>query len=172
MSETFEKPLDQRVEELESLVWEFPTLMNLRFERFDTEFTSMRSSIEDNTRRLSQVERGFNLIQADIRDLRNGMTRLVGSLLSRMSDLEGRTQNLEKEVAGMRGQIGRLDERIGGVEGGIAGLETKIAGIDTAVITIGTKVTSVEGKVASLGTKVASVDTKMDEVLSLLRGRG
>ena len=35
MSETFEKPLEQRVEELESLVWEFPTLMNLRFERFE-----------------------------------------------------------------------------------------------------------------------------------------
>lgn len=144
MSETLEKPLEQRVEELESLVWEFPTLMNLRFERFDTEFTSMRSSIEDNTRRLSQVERGFNLIQADIRDLRNGMTRLIGALMSRMSDLEGRTQCLEKEVAGMRIQFGRLDD--------------KVSGVDT--------------KVASLDTKVASLDTKMDEVLSLLRGRG
>jgi chromosome segregation ATPase len=158
MSVTFEKPLEQRVEELESLVWEFPTLMNLRFERFDTEFTSMRSSIEDNTRRLSQVERGFNLIQADIRDLRNGMTRLVGSLLSRMSDLEGRTQTLEKEVAGMRQQIGRLDEKVGGIE-------TKITNLDSRVASLETKVTSLE-------TKVTSLDTKMDEVLSLLRGRG
>jgi chromosome segregation ATPase len=158
MSVTFEKPLEQRVEELESLVWEFPTLMNLRFERFDTEFTSMRSSIEDNTRRLSQVERGFNLIQADIRDLRNGMTRLVGSLLSRMSDLEGRTQTLEKEVAGMRAQIGRLDEKVGGIE-------TKITNLDSRVASLETKVTSLE-------TKVTSLDTKMDEVLSLLRGRG
>ena len=151
MSETFEKPLEQRVEELESLVWEFPTLMNLRFERFDTEFSSMRSSIEDNTRRLSQVERGFNLIQADIRDLRNGMTRLIGALMSRMTDLEGRTQSLEKEVAGMRIQFGRLDDKISGVD-------TKVASLDT--------------KVASLDIKVASLDTKMDEVLSLLRGRG
>ena len=151
MSETFEKPLEKRVEELESLVWEFPTLMNLRFERFDTEFTSMRSSIEDNTRRLSQVERGFNLIQADIRDLRDGMTRLIGALMSRMTDLEGRTQSLEKEVAGMRIQFGRLDDKISGVD---------------------TKVASLDSKMTSLDTKVASLDTKMDEVLSLLRGRG
>ena len=165
MSETFEKPLEQRVEELESLVWEFPTLMNMRFERFDTEFTSMRSSIDDNTRRLSQVERGFNLIQADIRDLRNGMIRLLGAHSAKIGDLDGRTRHLEKEVAGMRLQVGQLDDRIGDLNAKVGNMDAKVGSMDA-------KVGDLDAKVGSMDQEVGSLSKKIDEVLSLLRSRG
>jgi soluble cytochrome b562 len=144
MSESFAKPLDKRVDELESLVWEFPTLINMRFERFDTEFTSMRSAIDDNTRRLAQVERGFILIQADIRDFRNGMTRLMGAYGGRIDQLDHKVDQLDRRVE-------RLEKDMGDVKTAIGTLDAKFGGLDA---------------------KVGTLNGKMDEVLTLLRARG
>ena len=53
---TLDKPIEQRVHELETLVWEIPNILNLRFDRFDGESRAMRTALDDNTGRLNLLE--------------------------------------------------------------------------------------------------------------------
>ena len=67
--------IEKRVTDIETLVWDIPNLLNLRFTRFETEVASLRGAIADNTSRVASVERAMTAMQVDMRDLRGGVTR-------------------------------------------------------------------------------------------------
>jgi uncharacterized coiled-coil protein SlyX len=67
--------IEKRVTDIETLVWDIPNLLNLRFTRFETEVASLRGAIADNTSRVASVERAMAAMQIDMRDLRGGVTR-------------------------------------------------------------------------------------------------
>ena len=70
-----DKTTEERVNELESLVWDLPNLLNTRLARIDAELASLRAAIADNTTRLASLERIMTALQTDMRDLRGGVTR-------------------------------------------------------------------------------------------------
>ena len=101
--------LDKRRTEMETLVWETPQLINIRFERFDSEFASMRDAIVDNTLRLKALERAMMLIQADMRDLRSGVT-------PQLVEQDKRRAGLEQKVGEIEHRLDGQDKRLGGIE--------------------------------------------------------
>ena len=92
--------MEKRLADLENLVWETPNLVNTRFERFDSEFASLRNAIVDNTLRLKALERALILMQADMRDLRSGVTRQLVEQDKRLGSMEGKLSHMD----------GKLDE--------------------------------------------------------------
>lgn len=107
---TFEKTLEQRLSELETIVWELPARVDARFERFDGEFAAMRLALADNTKRLVQLERAVVMLQTDVRDIRAGLTR---SLAEMREQIEGFGKRLDELTAELREQIGLLVKRQG-----------------------------------------------------------
>jgi hypothetical protein len=70
-----DKTSEERLTELETLVWDIPNLLNTRLSRIDAELASVRAAIADNTARLASLERIMTALQTDMRDLRGGVTR-------------------------------------------------------------------------------------------------
>ena len=118
--------IEKRVTDIETLVWELPNLINTRFHRFDAEFTSSRTAIADNTARLVQVERAMTLLQADLRDLRSGVTRQLVEQERRLAAIESRLDKLESRLEKLESRMDNLEKRFGVVEGRLDGLEGKI----------------------------------------------
>ena len=71
-------------------------MLNLRLSRFDTAITALRVSIEDNTSRLAGLERLMGLMQADMRDLRGGVTRQLSAQDEELRVIGVRLTSLEK----------------------------------------------------------------------------
>jgi hypothetical protein len=112
MIETDEK----RLTELETIVWDFPSLINTRFERFVTETDAHRVALADNTARLIQVERRLNTLTTDMRDMRAGLTRHMleqsrhmTAVVAKVDELGGRIDGLETRMDGMEGRMDRLE---------------------------------------------------------------
>ena len=104
--------LDKRLTERETLVWETPQLINIRFERFDSEFASMRNAIVDNTLRLKALERAMVLIQADMRDLRSGVTRQLVEQDKRLAGIEQQLGGQDKQLAGIEQMLAEILRRL------------------------------------------------------------
>ena len=118
--------IEKRVGDIESLVWEIPNILNLRFERFQTEHAFFRKAIEDNTDRLKAIERIIALVQADMRDLRGGVTHQLVAQDETIRDLVKRLDALEGEV---KRQFATIDQRLKALEMGQAALEKRQAAL-------------------------------------------
>jgi predicted nuclease with TOPRIM domain len=143
---------EKRLTELETIVWDFPSLINTRFERFVTETDAHRVALADNTARLIQVERRLNTLTTDMRDMRAGITRhmleqsrqmtavvaKVDALDGRIGGLEGRLEGLDGRLDGLDGRFdgleGRLDGRFDGLDGRLDKLETRMDRLEVLVI--------------------------------------
>lgn len=122
MTADIEKPLHKRITEIETLLWEIPNLIETRFTRFDAEFGAQRAAIADNTARLVQLERAFTLLQADMRELRGGVTRQLLEQDKRLAALDGRLAAIEEK-------LGALDTKLSGHDRRFSTLDTKLDAI-------------------------------------------
>ena len=108
--------LDKRLTDIETIVWEFPNLINTRFERFDVETASLqrgqdslRLAISDLTARVVQVERILGALQIDMRDMRAGITRHMLSQSKRMDAVEAGQARLEAGQAKLEAGQAKLE---------------------------------------------------------------
>ena len=104
--------LEKRVSEIETLVWEIPNLLNIRFARFETEVASLRGAIVDNTGRLVSMERAMSMLQIDMRDLRGGVTRQLVAQDERIAELGQQFKELRTEFGGMKSDIGGIKQTL------------------------------------------------------------
>lgn len=104
--------MEKRLADLENLVWETPNLVNTRFERFDSEFASLRNAIVDNTLRLKALERALILMQADMRDLRSGVTRQLVEQDKRLAGIEQQLSGQDKRLGAMDGKLAHIDGKL------------------------------------------------------------
>jgi chromosome segregation ATPase len=137
MIETDEK----RLTELETIVWDFPSLINTRFERFVTETDAHRVALADNTARLIQVERRLNTLTTDMRDMRSGITRhmleqsrQMSAVVTKFDGLEGRIDGLEGRIDGLDGRLDKLDGRLDKLDGRLDKLEVRMDRLEVLVI--------------------------------------
>jgi hypothetical protein len=93
--------IEKRVHDLETIVWEFPNLINTRFERFDAETDANRVALADNTARLVQVERRLNALTTDMRDMRAGLTRHMLDQSRQMTAVVAKVDGLEAKFDGL-----------------------------------------------------------------------
>jgi chromosome segregation ATPase len=108
--------LHKRVSEQESIVWDIPNLMNLRFTRFDTEFASMRGAIADNTGRLQAVERAMTHMRADMRDLRGGVTRQLVAQDAQLQEMKAGIDELKSDVGQLKSDVNALKSNVASIE--------------------------------------------------------
>ena len=105
MIETDEK----RLTELETIVWDFPSLINTRFERFDAETDANRIALADNTARLVQVERRLNALTTDMRDMRAGLTRHMLEQSRQMTAVVAKVDGLEARMDRLEARLDKLE---------------------------------------------------------------
>jgi septation ring formation regulator EzrA len=110
---------EKRLTELETIVWDFPSLINTRFERFDAETDANRLALADNTARLVQVERRLNTLTTDMRDMRAGLTR-------HMLEQSRQMTAVVEKVDALGGRIDRLEARMDKLESRMDKLETLV----------------------------------------------
>ena len=82
--------LDKRLTDLETIVWDIPSLLTVRTAKYEASFAEI--SI-----RLDKLERAVAMLQTDVRDLRNGVARFMAESDARMRSLEARMERLEAE---------------------------------------------------------------------------
>jgi chromosome segregation ATPase len=110
MIDTDEKRLtEKRLTELETIVWDFPSLINTRFERFDAETDAHRIALADNTARLVQVERRLNALTTDMRDMRAGLTRHMLEQSRQMTAVVAKVDGLEARMDGLEVRMDKLE---------------------------------------------------------------
>jgi chromosome segregation ATPase len=123
MTDTF----DKRVGELETLVWEIPNLLNVRFARFETEFISVRGAIADNTTRLASLERTMTALQTDMRDLRGGVTRQLVEQDRRLGTIEKQLEEQDRRLGAIEQQLAAQDRRLAAMESDVAAIKADVA---------------------------------------------
>ena len=149
---------DKRLNDLETIVWDFPSLINSRFERFDAETDANRLALADNTARLVQVERRLNVLTTDMRDMRAGITRHMLEQARQMTAMVAKIDALD-------GRMGRLDGRMGGLEERMGGLEDRM---DKMEGRMGTLEGLVERGVDKLDGKMSKVETVLQQIMKRL----
>ena len=142
--------LDKRMDQLENMVWEFPTMINTRFARFDTEFTSIRNALVDNTTRIVGLERAVGMLQVDVRDMRSGVTRQLMEQDKRLAAMEDRLSGVEGQLSGVEGQLSGVEGRLSGVEGRLSGVEGRLSGVEG-------RLSGVESEMKGLSAGVAEI---------------
>ena len=113
---------EKRLTELETIVWDFPSLINTRFERFDAETDANRIALADNTARLVQVERRLNTLTTDMRDMRAGLTRHMLEQSRQMTAVVAKVEGLGERIDGLEGRMDKLDGRLDRLEVGLKGV--------------------------------------------------
>jgi predicted nucleic acid-binding Zn-ribbon protein len=125
---------EKRLNELETIVWDFPSLINTRFERFDAETDANRVALADNTARLVQVERRLNALTTDMRDMRAGITRHMLEQSRQMTAVVAKVDALATRMDGLEDRIGKLEGRLEGLEGRLEGLEGRIDRLEGNIV--------------------------------------
>ena len=114
--------LEKRLTDLETLVWELPDLMTTRMARVDTELVSLRASMVEYSQRAATLERAMMVLQTDIRDMRDGVTRMLVAQDERLAD---------------------VDNRLAGVETRLTGVETRLTGQDQQFVQLNAKLDAI-----------------------------
>lgn len=91
--------------DVETLVWEIPNLLNIRFARIET-------TLVEFSGRLVAVERAISMLQADMRDLRGGVTRQLVEQDRRLRDIETRLNQLEARFDGMDARFNGMEDML------------------------------------------------------------
>jgi chromosome segregation ATPase len=132
---------DKRLNDLETIVWDFPNLINTRFERFDAETDANRIALADNTSRLVQVERRLNALTTDMRDMRAGLTRhmldqsrQMTAVVAKVDGLEAKFDGLEAKFDGLEAKFDRLEAKFAGLEAKFDRLEAKFDGLEARMM--------------------------------------
>jgi chromosome segregation ATPase len=125
---------EKRLNELETIVWDFPSLINTRFERFDAETDANRVALADNTARLVQVERRLNALTTDMRDMRAGITRHMLEQSRQMTAVVAKVDALATRMDGLEDRIGKLEGRLEGLESRLEGLEGRIDRLEGNIV--------------------------------------
>jgi len=155
--------LDKRVTELETLVWDVPNLLNVRFARFETELASLRTAISDNTGRLTAIERAMFMIQTDMRDLRGGVTR---QLIAQ----DERIASVQAELATVKADVSTLKSDVATLKADVATLKADVATLKSDVATLRSDVATLRSDVAMLKSDVGDVKQSLAEILRRLPG--
>jgi hypothetical protein len=103
---------EKRLTELETIVWDFPSLINTRFERFVTETDAHRVGLADNTARLIQVERRLNTLTTDMRDMRAGTTRHMLEQSRQITAVVAKVDGLGERMDGIEARMDKRDDRM------------------------------------------------------------
>jgi predicted nucleic acid-binding Zn-ribbon protein len=138
---------EKRLNELETIVWDFPSLINTRFERFDAETDANRVALADNTARLVQVERRLNALTTDMRDMRAGITRHMLEQSRQMTAVVAKVDALATRMDGLEDRIGKLEGRLEGLEGRLEGLEGRLEGLEGRLEGLEGRIDRLEGNI-------------------------
>lgn len=142
--------LGKRVADIETLVWEIPNLLNLRFARFET-------AIADNASRTAALERVMVGLQSDVRDLRGAVTR-------QLVEHDRRLNAIEQKLADQARLLNAQDARMSAMEQTLADQDRHLGAMEQTLTDQGRHLGAIEQK-------LADQDQKLDEILRLLVSR-
>ena len=118
--------IDDRMLQLENFVYELPSLMNARLDGLEGHIRAFRMSFEDHGARLGRVEKILGKLQAQVRDLRNGVMAQLKGQDDRLAAIDGRLGTLEESVAKLDGRQDRIEQRLGSIEGLLGAIAAKL----------------------------------------------
>jgi outer membrane protein TolC len=109
MAIDIEKPLEQRLHELESIVWSIGPTLNLRIEAVQKRFDTSDAIIRELSARMASMENQQSALQTDIRDMRGGVTRMLLAQDETIRDLAHRMDRLEAAQVRLEAAQERLE---------------------------------------------------------------
>ena len=140
--------LQDRVLQIENLVFDLPNLMNSRLDGVEGHIRAMRLAFEDTGARLGRIEKIQGLLQADVRDLRNGVT------------LQLRLQH--EQTTALADEVRAQGERLARVEGRLDGVESRLDRVESRLDRVESRLDGVERQLASMSVVLNAVAAKLD----------
>ena len=165
-----EHTIEKRVSDMEALNNDIPHILNLRLERFDTSFYENAKRFDEVNARLNLIDKQFNMLTSDMRDLRSGVTRQLIAQDKAIAELRTEVQVFKTMT---EGQLTQLLDRVARIEMAQAELKT---GIDKKLDNISARfedrIARMEmeqaGFRSSVEARLASLESKLDLILAKL----
>ena len=108
-----EHTIEKRVSDMEALINDIPHILNLRLERFDTSFYENAKRFDEVNARLNLIDKQFNMLTSDMRDLRSGVTRQLIAQDKAIAELRTEVQVFKTMT---EGQFTQLQDRMARME--------------------------------------------------------
>ena len=102
---TIEKSMEQRIADMESLVFDLPHLLNLRVGKFDAQFAELGG-------RMTALENMLTMLGRDVRDMRGGVTAQLRGQDERLRGQDGRLSQIESRLSGVVTQLTAIDSKL------------------------------------------------------------
>ena len=165
-----EHTIEKRVSDMEALINDIPHILNLRLERFDTSFYENAKRFDEVNARLNLIDKQFNMLTSDMRDLRSGVTRQLIAQDKAIAELRTEVQVFKTLT---EGQFAQLQDRMARMEMAQAQLKADIERkLDHLTAQFEDRLARAEAEQASfrgsVETRLASFEHKLDLILAKL----
>ena len=165
-----EHTIEKRVSDMEALINDIPHILNLRLERFDTSFYENAKRFDEVNARLNLIDKQFNMLTSDMRDLRSGVTRQLIAQDKAIAELRTEVQVFKTMT---EGQFTQLQDRMARMEMAQAQLKADIERkLDHLTAQFEDRLARAEAEQASfrgsVETRLASFEHKLDLILAKL----
>jgi chromosome segregation ATPase len=158
-----------RILQLENLVFELPGLMNSRLDGLEGHIRAFRMSFEDTGGRLNRIEKIIGLLQADVRDLRGGVTAQLKAQDERLAGVTAQLKAQDERLAGVTAQLKAQDERLAGFEARIAACEQSIAELTRQQVRVEQKLATVADGLDRVDQSVGRAELRLGSMEGLLK---
>lgn len=119
--------VEKRLNELESLVWDLPNLIDLRLGRVESSYAEVSG-------RLSRIDRTLVVLQTDMRDLRGGVTRQLVAQDARLARMEERIARMEARIERMEGPLVGIEKQMVELKSELSGLKESTSAMLAAIL--------------------------------------
>ena len=119
--------VEKRLNELESLVWDLPNLIDLRLGRVESSYVEVSG-------RLSRIDRTLVVLQTDMRDLRGGVTRQLVAQDARLARMEERIEHIEERIERMEGPLVGIEKQMAEFKSELSGLKESTSAMLAAIL--------------------------------------
>ncbi len=119
--------VEKRLNELESLVWDLPNLIDLRLGRVESSYAEVSG-------RLSRIDRTLVVLQTDMRDLRGGVTRQLVAQDARLARMEERIERMEERIERMEGPLVGIEKQMVELKSELSGLKESTSAMLAAIL--------------------------------------
>ena len=165
-----EHTIEKRVSDMEAVINDIPHILNLRLERFDTSFYENAKRFDEVNARLNLIDKQFNMLTSDMRDLRSGVTRQLIAQDKAIAELRTEVQVFKTMT---EGQLTQLLDRAARIEMAQAELKTGIdKKLDNMSARFEDRIARMEmeqaGFRSSVEARLASLESKLDLILAKL----
>jgi chromosome segregation ATPase len=146
------KPLEQRVEDLEDLVADIPSLVNLRLE-------NVISNQHEANDRIALLDRQIAALTRDVRDTRGGVTR---QLVAQDAEIAA----IKATVTEVKLTVSDVIVRLSHVEHDVSTIKADVSTLKADVSTLKADVSTMKFDVTKMKTDIATMQAGINELLS------